>query len=526
LILVTEFETEEGAVAITDCMTPRDKQPDLIRIVRGIRGEVPMTMELVIRFEYGSAVPWVHRRGDLNHAIVGPNALWLHAGAPTTGKDLTTVATFSVHEGESVPFHLGWYPSHLPPPKRSEPEVALSETRSFWQEWVAGCNYEGEWREQVVRSLITLKALTFAPTGGIVAAPTMALPERIGGVRNWDYRYCWIRDATFTLYALMLAGYRTEAEAWRQWLLRAVAGDPSQLQIVYGTGGERSLWEIEIPWLAGYEGSRPVRVGNAAVRQFQLDVYGELIDTMHLARKTGIAHDAQSWALERALLHFLETGWKTPDSGVWETRGEPRHFTHSKVMAWVAFDRAVKAIERFGQVGPLEKWRGLRDRIKEEICQHGFDRTRNTFTQFYGSRQLDASLLMIPLVGFLPPSDERVRGTVRAIERELVKDGFVLRYSPDQSEEVDGLPSGEGVFIPCTFWLADNYALCGRHDEARAVFERLLAITNDVGLLSEEYDPAAQRMLGNFPQAFSHVGLINTAHNLSQQTKPAEHRQD
>jgi GH15 family glucan-1,4-alpha-glucosidase len=524
LVLVTEFETDDGAVAITDCMTPRDRQPDVLRVVRGLRGEVPMTMELVIRFEYGLVVPWVSTRGGLYHAIAGPNALWLRTDVPLVGKDLTTVADFSVREGQTVPFHLGWYPSHLETPERIDPEAALKQTRSSWNEWSSACKYEGEWRDQVLRSLITLKALTFAPTGGIVAAPTMGLPERIGGVRNWDYRYCWIRDATFTLYALMLAGYRDEAQAWRDWLLRAVAGDPSQLQIVYGTSGERCLWEIELPWLAGYEGSRPVRVGNAAVHQFQLDVYGELVDTMHQARKAGIADDAHSWELERALLRFLEKGWATPDSGIWETRGEPRHFTHSKVMAWVAFDRAVKAIERFRREGPLERWKALRDAIKTEVCERGFDRSRNTFTQFYGSEQLDAALLMIPLVGFLPASDERVRGTLSAIERELVRGGFVLRYSPDQSQQVDGLPAGEGVFLPCTFWLADNYALAGRLDEARDVFERMLAITNDVGLLSEEYDPTARRMLGNFPQAFTHVGLINTAHNLSPRTKPAARR--
>jgi GH15 family glucan-1,4-alpha-glucosidase len=522
LVLVTRFETDDGAVEVIDCMPPRDVVPDLVRTVRGVRGEVAMTMELVIRFENGSIVPWVTRRSGVLHAVAGPNALVLETKAPLSGKDLTTVSKFVVHEGESVSFVLGWYPSHTEPPKLVAPEFALQETRSFWKDWTAQCTYAGEWREEVMRSLITLKALTYAPTGGIVAAPTMGLPERIGGVRNWDYRYCWIRDATFTLYALMTAGYRAEASAWREWLLRAIAGDPSQLQIVYGPAGERSLWEIEIPWLSGYEGSTPVRIGNAAVHQFQLDVYGELLDTMHLARKSNI--DGKSWAVERALLRFLETGWKEPDSGIWEIRGEPRHFTHSKVMAWVAFDRAVKAIERFGREGPLEKWRRLRDQVKDEICERGYDRSRGTFTQSYGGRELDASLLMMPLVGFLPATDERMRGTVRAIERELMRDGFVCRYSPDGSERVDGLPSGEGVFLACTFWLADNYALEGRADEARVVFERVLAAANDVGLLSEEYDPAEQRLLGNFPQAFSHVGLINTAHNLSQAVKPAEHR--
>jgi GH15 family glucan-1,4-alpha-glucosidase len=524
LVLVTRFETDDGAVDVVDFMPPRDVTPDLVRIVRGVRGTVEMAMELVIRFEYGSIVPWVVRRGGALHAVAGPDALLLDSTVPTKGKGLTTVASFSVYEGQSVPFLLAWYPSHLAPPKIVPPARALEETLGFWREWSAQCSYDGEWREEVLRSLVTLKALTYAPTGGIVAAPTMGLPERIGGVRNWDYRYCWIRDATFTLYALMLAGYRAEARAWREWLLRAIAGDPSQLQILYGPAGERGLWEIEIPWLPGYEGSKPVRIGNAAMHQFQLDVYGELLDTMHQARKAGVDGDGKSWALERALLRFLETGWEKPDAGVWEIRGEPRHFTHSKMMAWVAIDRAVKAIERFGHEGPLDKWRRLRDRIKDEVCERGFDRSLNAFTQSYGSRRLDASLLMMPLVGFLPASDERVRGTVRAIERDLLKGGFVLRYSPDESEAVDGLPRGEGVFLACTFWLADNYALDGRVDEARVVFQRLLDIQNDVGLLSEEYDPEARRLLGNFPQAFSHVGLINTAHNLSQRTKPAEHR--
>jgi GH15 family glucan-1,4-alpha-glucosidase len=526
LVLVTEFETADGVVQVIDCMTPRDVIPDLVRMVRGVRGEVEMTMDLVIRFAYGSVVPWVSRRGGALHAIGGPDALLLESEVPTKGKGLTTVASFVVREGQSVPFRLTWYPSHTQPPKMTPPARAIDETRAFWREWTSACTYEGEWRDEVMRSLITLKALTYAPTGGIVAAPTMALPECIGGVRNWDYRYCWIRDATFTLYALMLAGYRTEAAAWRDWLVRAVAGDPSQLQILYGPAGERGLWEIEIPWLGGYAGSKPVRIGNAAMHQFQLDVYGELLDTMHQARKAGVGVDGKSWALERAFMHFLETGWEKPDSGVWEIRGKPRHFTHSKMMAWVAVDRAVKAIERFGHDGPVDKWRSLRDRIKDEVCERGFDSSRNTFTQFYGSRQLDASLLMMPLVGFLPASDERVRGTVRAIEKDLLCDGFVLRYSPEESEHVDGLPRGEGVFLACTFWLADNYALDGRVDEARALFQRLLDIRNDVGLLAEEYDPIARRLLGNFPQAFSHVGLINTAHNLSQKTKPAVHRRE
>jgi GH15 family glucan-1,4-alpha-glucosidase len=526
LVLVTEFVTDDGTVEVVDCMTPRDQLPDLVRVVRGVRGQVEMTMELVIRFEYGSVVPWVYRQSGILHAVAGPNGLWLQSGPPTTGKGLTTVASFTVHEGESVPFLLGWYPSHEKPPKPIDPDVALHETRTFWRDWMSQCTYSGEWREPVVRSLITLKALTYGPTGGIVAAPTAGLPELIGGIRNWDYRYCWLRDATFTLYALMTAGFRAEATAWRDWLLRAIAGDPSQLQIVYGTAGERSLWEIDIPWLPGYEGSAPVRIGNAAVHQFQLDVYGELLDTMHQSRKSGVAADSRSWAIERALLRFLETAWKRPDSGLWEMRGEPRQFTHSKVMAWVAFDRAVKAVQRFGKGGPVERWQKLRDQIRDEICERGYDRSRHTFTQFYGSTQVDASLLMMPLVGFLPASDERIRGTVRAIEQELVRDGFVYRYSAAESEEIDGLPGGEGAFLPCSFWLADNYALSGRLAEGRALFEHLLEARNDVGLLSEEYDPAHRRQLGNFPQAFSHVGLVNTAHNLSQRMKPAQNRQE
>jgi GH15 family glucan-1,4-alpha-glucosidase len=524
LVLVTEFTTEDGAVEVRDFMPPRARHPNIVRIVKGIRGRVEMGMQLIIRFDYGSAVPWVSRHGGALRAIAGPNALWLRSNVKTEGKGLTTQAKFSVQKDEVVSFAIGWYPSHEELPAPTDVDTAMSETLSFWHDWTSQCSWKGEWRDQVVRSLITLKALTYAPTGGIVAAPTAALPEWIGGVRNWDYRYCWIRDATFTLYALLMAGYRSEAIAWRDWLVRAVAGDPSQLQIMYGPAGERSLWEIEIPWLPGYEGSAPVRTGNAAFSQFQLDIYGEVLDAMFQARRTGIGGDARVWALERTLMKFLEKSWQEPDSGLWEMRGPRRHFTHSKLMAWVAVDRAIKSSELFALKGPVESWRKLRDLIKQELCERGYDRSRRTFTQYYGSRQLDASLLMMAEVGFLPATDERIQGTVTAIERELLRDGLVLRYSED-SEHVDALPPGEGVFLPCSFWLADNYALMGRAADARQLFEKLVGLCNDVGLLSEEYDPVARRMLGNFPQAFTHVGLINTARNLSEMPRPAEHRQ-
>jgi GH15 family glucan-1,4-alpha-glucosidase len=524
LVLVTEWTTAGGVVEVRDFMPISAKNPAVMRVVRGVRGRVDMSMELIIRFDYGSSVPWVSRQEGAVRAIVGPDALWLRADVKTEGRDFTTQASFSVEEGQVVRFSLGWYPSHqgLPPPV--DVDAHLAQTMAWWREWASQCVYRGEWRDDVVRSLVTLKALTYEPTGGIVAAPTMGLPEKIGGVRNWDYRYCWIRDATFTLYSLLLSGYRDEAIAWRDWLVRAVAGDPSQLQIVYGPAGERNLWEIEIPWLPGYEASSPVRIGNLAVRQFQLDVYGEMLDAMYQARRIGVGGDGQAWALELELMKFLESGWQKPDSGLWEMRGPPRHFTHSKLMAWVGVDRVIKSARQFEDRGPIERWSKLGDRIKAEICERGYDPSRQTFTQYYGSRQLDASLLMMAQVGFLPPTDERIRGTVAAIERELLRDGLVLRYSED-SEHVDGLPPGEGVFLACSYWLADNYALMGRAAEGRRLFEMLLGLRNDVGLLSEEYDPVARRMLGNFPQAFSHVGLINTAHNLSEALSPAEHRQ-
>jgi GH15 family glucan-1,4-alpha-glucosidase len=522
LILETEFENDEGCVRLLDFMTPRQGEPDLIRIVEGVRGNVRMQLELIIRFDYGSIVPWVRKMEGHLRAIAGPDALSLWTTVPTYGKDLTTRADFFVREGDRTSFLLMWHPSHTASPEPFDTSVALDQTERWWREWSARCTYEGPWREQVQRSLITLKALTYEPTGGIVAAPTTSLPERIGGVRNWDYRYCWLRDATYTLYALMIGGYTEEAAAWRNWLLRAVAGDPSTLHIMYGLNGERRLPELELPWLPGYENSRPVRIGNAAVNQLQLDVYGEVMDALHLARRAGLPPDVDAWALQRALITHLERAWRQPDEGIWEVRGPRRHFTHSKVMAWVAFDRAVKAVERYGADGPVDRWRQLRAEVHAEVCSNGFDPRRNTFTQYYGSDDLDASLLMIPLVGFLPATDPRVVGTVDAIERDLMCDGFVQRYQ--SKEQIDGLPPGEGAFVACTFWLADNYVLQGRRTDARQLFDRLLGFCNDLGLLAEQYDPASHRQLGNFPQAFSHVMLINTARNLAREEGPAEER--
>ncbi|MGH7843756.1 MAG: glycoside hydrolase family 15 protein [Candidatus Binatia bacterium] len=523
LILETDYESDDGAVTLIDCMAPRSGELDLVRVVAGMRGQVRMRMQLVIRFDYGSIIPWVRHIENGIRAVAGPDTLVLRTPVTLRGENLTTVADFTVSEGQRVPFVLMWHRSHEPTPPAIDPEATISHTEKWWREWSSRCTYEGRWREAVVRSLITLKALIYAPTGGIVAAATTSLPERLGGVRNWDYRYCWVRDATFTLYAFMLGGYTEEASAWREWLLRAVAGKPSQLNIMYGLAGERRLTEFELDWLPGYEGSSPVRIGNAAWQQFQLDVYGELMDAMHLARRTGLDPDENAWRVERALTEFLESAWTEPDEGIWEVRGPRRHFTHSKVMAWVAVDRMVKGVERFGLEGPVERWRKLRAAIHEEVCRRGFDRDRNTFVQYYEGKELDASLLMMPLVGFLPPGDPRVRGTVEAIERELMNDGFVNRYPT--KERVDGLPPGEGAFLACTFWLADNYALLGRQEDARAIFERLLDLRNDVGLLAEEYDPANRRLLGNFPQAFSHISLVNTACNLSRVRGPAEDRQ-
>jgi GH15 family glucan-1,4-alpha-glucosidase len=521
LILETDFETAEGAVRVTDCMPLTDERWNLVRRVEGLHGEVAMRMELIIRFDYGWVVPWVQKRGQTLVAIGGPDTLELHAGVAMHGKGLTTVAEFSVRSGQRTSFALNYRRSHEPSAPAIDPDWALETTERSWREWSGRCTYRGRWREAVMRSLITLKALTYAPTGGIVAAPTTSLPEKPGGVRNWDYRFCWLRDATSTLNALLAAGYQDEAAAWREWLLRAAAGRQQDLQALYSVTGERRLDEAELGWLPGYKGAAPVRIGNAASKQLQLDVYGEVVDTLHLARCAGLPAQSHAWRVEASLVAFLERNWQQPDEGMWEIRGPRRHFTHSKVMAWVAFDRAVKAIENFGLEGPLERWRRVRDAIRAEVCEAGFDAHRNTFVQSYGSTQLDASLLLIPLVGFLPPEDPRVLGTLEAIERELVIDGLVRRYS--SASGFDGLPPGEGAFLPCSFWLADNLALVGRQQEAEALFERLLALRNDAGLLPEEYDPRERRMLGNFPQALTHVALVNTARLLFLCARHARH---
>ncbi len=518
LVLETTFETDEGTVRLLDFMPPRNQAPDVVRIVEGVRGRVPVRMDLRLRFDYGRVVPWVYREdGDLV-AVAGPDAVWLRTPVELHGEDHSTSASFVVAPGERVPFVLTWRASHLPRPEPLDPLVELGATEGWWQGWMSACTYEGRWREPVVRSLLTLKALTYAPTGGIVAAPTTSLPEELGGVRNWDYRYCWLRDATITLQSLLFCGFQSEALAWRKWLLRAIAGDPAEMQIMYGVAGERRLEEYVADWLPGYDG-QPVRIGNAAAGQFQLDVYGEVMDALHQGRRSGLKQNDPSWSLQAELMGFVEKHWRDVDEGIWEVRGPSRHFTHSKVMAWVAADRAVKAVEEFGLEGDAVRWKALREDIRADVLANGFDERRNTFTQSYGSKELDASLLMIPLVGFLPATDPRVQGTVAAVERELVHDGFVRRYSQPpahvEGNDVDGLPGGEGAFLACSFWLADNYALQGRTEEATELFERLLSLRNDVGLLSEEYDPRSGRLVGNFPQAFSHVPLIDTARNLS-----------
>ncbi|GAB4243942.1 MAG: glycoside hydrolase family 15 protein [Thermoleophilia bacterium] len=515
LVLETEFRTAGGVARLVDFMPPRGNRPDVVRIVEGVSGAVEFELAYNPRFDYGSIVPWMRREGRVLWAIGGPDALRLEAGVELRPRELVHKAEFRVEEGESVPFVLTWFPSHEPPPERVDPFKALDETEEWWQEWSGRCSYAGPWEESFRTSLLVLKALTYGPTGGIVAAPTTSLPEKLGGVRNWDYRYCWIRDATFTLDALMDGGYMEEARAWRDWLLRAVAGAPGEMQILYGAAGERRLPELELEWLDGYEGSRPVRIGNAAVNQFQLDVYGELMDAMHEARAHGLETDKNAWALQRALMEYLEDHWRDPDEGIWEVRGPRRHFTHSKVMAWVAADRAVAAVEHSGLDGPVDRWRRLRSEIHREVCEQGYDAERNTFTQFYGSSGLDAALLLIPLVGFLPFADPRVRGTVERVQAELCRDGFLLRYEQEQSEHVDGLPAGEGAFLPCSFWLVDCLALLGRRHEARELFERLLDLQNDVGLLAEGYDPEAGRLVGNFPQAFTHESLVGSVLTLS-----------
>jgi GH15 family glucan-1,4-alpha-glucosidase len=513
LILETEIETGEGAVRLVDFMSPRRAEPDVVRIVQGMRGTVSMHTELVIRFDYGSIVPWVRRRGNRLHAIAGPDALFMQSDAPLRGEKFRTLGDFSVGAGEELAFVLTWYPSSERPPDPRDARALLAEAQSWWREWTSACRYDGAWKQDVLDSLAVLKGLTYASTGGILAAPTTSLPEQLGGQRNWDYRFCWVRDATYTLMALMEAGYVDEARAWRDWLLRAVAGNPEALQIMYGPAGERRLTEYEIDWLPGYEGSKPVRIGNAAASQFQLDVYGELMDALHQTRLHELEPAPYAWSVQKVLLDFLEGAWREPDEGIWEPRGGRRHFVHSKVMAWVAFDRAVAAVERFGLGGRADRWRATREEIRAEVLRRGFDAERGTFVQAYGSRELDAALLRLPLVGFLPARDRRVMGTVDAIRRELCDDGFVLRYRTRES--LDGLPEGEGAFLACTFWLVDCLALQGRRDQAVELFERLLSVRNDVGLLAEEYDLRAGRQVGNFPQAFSHVGLVNSAANLS-----------
>jgi GH15 family glucan-1,4-alpha-glucosidase len=528
VVLETVFETDDGTVRIVDGMPVHGRYPSVARLVQGVHGRVPMRMQLVLRFDYGSIVPWVSSADGTLRAIAGPDAVVLVAGVDTHGRDVdgvrTTEATFAVDEGEQVAFSLGWFPSNEQPPDDLDPVAGIVNTEIWWREWTARSTYDGNWGDLVQRSVLTLKTLTYAPTGGIVAAPTTSLPELLGGVRNWDYRYCWLRDATFTLYALMTAGYLQEAIEWRDWLLRAVAGDPADLQIMYGPAGERRLTELEVPWLSGYCGSRPVRIGNAASQQFQLDVYGEMMDALHQTRRHGIDPDPAAWDLEEVLMEYLESAWRQPDEGIWEVRGPRRHFTHSKVMAWVAFDRAVHAIERFHLDGPIDRWRAMRDEIHDQVCAHGYDAERKSFVQYYGSKNLDASLLMLPLVGFLPANDDRIVGTITAVERELVHDGFVARYETSDEGEVDGLPSGEGAFLPCSFWLADCLSMVGRTHDALALFERLRGVANDVGLFAEEYDPVEKRLVGNFPQAFTHVSLVNTACNLSGKTGPAMHR--
>jgi GH15 family glucan-1,4-alpha-glucosidase len=514
LILETTFETEQGSVEIIDFMPLRGEHSHLVRLVHGLHGEVSMRMELSLRFDYGRSVPWVTRLDDGTlRAIAGPNMTVLRTTAEMRGENLHTVSDFTVKRGETIPFVMTYGDSHLPVPARIDPYEALIKTEEFWRDWTSKCSYRGPWEEAVGRSLITLKALTYWPTGGIIAAPTTSLPEDLGGVRNWDYRFCWLRDASFTLWVLMEAGYYEEAGDWQNWLLRAAAGSPDQLQAMYALRGERQLNEWEVNWLPGYENSRPVRVGNAAAEQLQLDTYGEIASVLHQAEAGGLPRNEPGVALQRALLKHLEKIWREPDEGIWEVRSGRRQFTHSKVMAWVAFDRAVRNAEKFGFEGPVERWRELRKEIHDDVCANGFDPELGSFVQSYGSKQLDASLLIMPKTGFLPPSDPRILGTIRAIESELMCDGFVLRYKTEETK--DGLPPGEGVFLPCSFWLADAYALTGRYAEAKQLFERLIQLLNDVGLLSEEYDVGRKRMLGNFPQAFSHVALVNTALLLS-----------
>ena len=521
MILESVWETEDGAVRVVDFMPRRQTEPDVVRIVEGLSGRVRMGVELVVRFDYGRVVPWVRHQGGRWVSVAGPDALWLDTPVRLEGRNMRSLAKFEVSAGDRIPFVLTWVPSYQDEPPRYDAQRALGETERYWRDWIGQCTYRGRYSQAVRRSLLVLKALTYAPSGGITAAATTSLPEQLGGPRNWDYRYCWLRDAAFTLQALAGAGYTTEAKAWRDWLLRAVAGDPKDLQIMYSLTGRRRLTEMELDWLDGYEGSRPVRIGNEAAGQFQLDVYGEVLDGLHSARDAGLANEQDAWTLQTVLTEYLEDVWQDPDSSLWEVRGARQHFVHSKVMAWVGFDRMIRTAERSGLQAPLDRWRAARDAVHREVCAKGYDGDRQTFTQYYGSTGLDAALLLIPRVGFLPADDPRVHGTIEAVRRELCEDGFVLRYRTDADPNspegtVDGLPGAEGAFLACSFWLADALALEGRRDEARDLFERLLQLRNDVGILSEEWDPHARRQLGNTPQAFSHVGLVNTALALEQ----------
>jgi GH15 family glucan-1,4-alpha-glucosidase len=530
-ILETRFETENGAVTLIDFMplSADEERGELIRVVVGESGAVRMRSEWMVRFGYGANKPWIRRQDYGFSAVAGPDMIEIHTPVHIRRKKgIDLESEFIVRPGDAVPFRLSYHASNKDGVPGHPWRAQVEELESWWCEWSGRCDGQEErrsdWNHAVSRSLITLKAMSFHPTGALVAAPTTSLPEQLGGPRNWDYRFCWIRDATLTLYALITSGYSSEAKAWRSWLLRTAAGSPDQMQIMYGIDGRRRLSEQELPWLAGYEGSRPVRIGNAAHQQMQIDVYGELIDALYVARKFDLDPDYDSWRVQQVLLKHLASIWDKPDQGIWEMRGPPRHFTHSKMMAWVAFDRAVKAAESFGLDGPIDEWAELRDRIHADICANGYDASRNTFVQYYGGTGLDAALLQMPQVGFLPPSDPRVRGTIEAIERELCSDGFILRYSPETG--VDGLPGGEGAFLACSFWLVDAYSLLGRHDDAEQLFEKLLSLRNDLGLLAEEYDPVAKRLVGNFPQAFSHIALVNTANNLVSTRGPARQRSE
>jgi GH15 family glucan-1,4-alpha-glucosidase len=513
LVLETEWETREGRIRVIDFMPPRGDAPTIVRMVEGISGRVSVRSELVVRFGYGRVIPSLHGLEGALVASAGPDALVLRTPLPSVGENTATVSRFEVGAGERVPFTLSWFPSHAARPAAVDVDEALGKTETFWRDWSSRCSYDGPYREAVLQSLVVLKGLTYGPTGGIIAAPTTSLPEWPGGERNWDYRYCWLRDATLTLLALIHAGYREEASEWRAWLVRAAAGDPDEIQIMYGLAGERRLPEWVVDWLPGFEGSRPVRVGNAAAAHEQLDVYGEVMDAMYQARRYDVGASLPAWELGREVLGLLEQRWSEPDEGIWEVRGGRRHFTHSKVMAWVAFDRGIRLCEEFGREGPLERWRAIRDEIHTQVCGRAWNQELGSFTQSYGDARLDASLLLLPLVGFLPPEDPRIRGTLEAVQAQLLQDGFLLRYRSE--EAIDGLPVGEGSFLPCSFWLVDALALDGRHDQAAALFERLLDVRNDVGLLAEEYDPRTRRLLGNFPQAFSHIALVNSAFSLA-----------